>query len=170
MGAGYHGGFGDTVGSRNPDLGETRGGPLARDEDTRIFKPVQYVGTVKVDGIERDVSRRVYQRNDIDFDRIDPDTGETNLQRMLKGNAPIGRDGKPIELHHILQKEVGPMVEIHEMTHREYKKILHGIISDGDSFRNDKTLDSQYRNFKRAYWKWRANGYLEANKSGGFRK
>ena len=83
---------------------------------------------------------------------------------MLKGNAPIGRDGKPIEIHHILQKEVGPMVEIHETTHQEYKRILHGLRGVGESFRNDKDLDSQYRNFKRAYWRWRAQQYLKGKK------
>lgn len=102
MGAGYHGGFGASKGSHIRK---------------RIFTPVQFNGTVKVNGIERNVSRRVYQRNDILFSYVDKDTGLTNLQRMLKGYAPYGRDGKPLELHHILQKEVGPVVEIHETTH-----------------------------------------------------
>lgn len=81
MGAGYLGGFGNTKGS------QTR---------KQIFTPVWYEGTVKVNGVERDVSRRVYQRNDIDFNYIDEDTGETNLQRMLRGNAPYGRDKKTV--------------------------------------------------------------------------
>lgn len=145
MGAGFHGGFGSTQGSVLRKV---------------IFTKVQFNGSVKVRGEVRDVSRRVYQRDDIDFNYVDADTGKTNLQRMLNGNAPYGRDGKPLELHHILQKEVGPMVEIHETTHLEYKRILHGLRGKGDSFRNDKILDSQYRNFKRAYWKWRAHQYL----------
>ena len=56
------------------------------------------------------------------------------------------------------------MVEIHETTHQEYKRILHGLKGSGESFRNDKELDSQYRNFKRAYWKWRAQQYLGGKK------
>ena len=152
MGAGFHGGFGATKGSGSANINK------------KIFTPVKYEGTVKVNGTERDVSRKVYQRNDINFNYVDKDTGETNLQRMLRGNAPIGRDGRPLELHHILQKEVGPMVEIHEVTHKEYKKILHGLKGSGDSFRNDKDLDSQYRNFKRAYWKWRAEQYMGGKK------
>ncbi len=79
---------------------------------------------------------------------------------MLNGKVTYGRDEKPIELHHILQKEVGPMVEIHETTHQEYKKILRGLVGNGDSFRNNKVLDCQYRNFKRAYWKWRGKQYI----------
>ncbi len=155
MGAGLYGGFGATLGIRATSMYKPK-----------RFTPVSFKGTVKVEGVERDVSRRVYQRNDINFHRIDKDTGETNLQRMLRGVAPIGRDGKPIELHHILQKEVGSMVEIHETTHREYKRILHGLRGDGESFRNDKILDSQYRLFKRLYWKWRAQTYLGGNNNG----
>ena len=131
---------------------------------SKIFTLVRFEGTVKVNGEIRDVSRRVYQRNDIDFDYVDKDTGQTNLQRMLNGNAPYGRDGKPLELHHVIQEEAGPMVEIHETTHQEYKRILHGLRGSGESFRNDKVLDSQYRNFKRAYWKWRAQQYMKGAK------
>ena len=149
MGAGYHGGFGNTEGSQ---IKKT------------IFALIWFVGTVKVNGIEKDVSRRIYQRNDIDFRYVDNETGETNLQRMLKGKAPFGKDGKPIELHHILQKEVGPMVEIQETTHQEYKRVLHGLRGRGESFRNNKELYNQYRNFKRLYWKWRAQQYLGGEK------
>ena len=78
--------------------------------------------------------------------------------------AENGRGGKPLELHHILQKEVGPMVEIHEATHNEYKRILHVLKGSGESFRNDKELDNQYRSFRRAYWKWRAQQYLGGEK------
>ena len=148
MGTGFHGGFGGTYGSNSYNIPK------------KIFTPVFFKGHVKVNGIEKDVSRKVYQRNDINFNYVYDATGETNLQRMLRGVAPIGKDGKPIELHHILQKELGPMVEIHETTHREYKKILHGLKSNGESFRKNKDLDAQYRNFKRAYWKWRADEYL----------
>lgn len=149
MGTGYYRGFGQTQGALNRKVSFTR---------------VKFKGTVKVNGVERDVSRRVYQRSDIDFEFIDENTGLSNLERMLKGNAPYGIDNKPIELHHILQMEIGPMVEIHETTHLEYKQILHGLVGSGNSFRNNKELDSQYRNFKRIYWKWRAQRYLERKK------
>ena len=95
MGAGYNTEFGNTNGSNsNPR-----------------FTRVNFVGSVKVDGETRDVSRRVYQRNDLDFEYVDPKTGKTNLQLMQSGRPPIGNDGKPIELHHVIQKESGPMVE-----------------------------------------------------------
>lgn len=146
MGGGAHGGFGSTQGSKG----------------FRRFTRVDYVGTVTVKGQVRDVSRRVYQRDDIDFDYHDA-KGRSNLERMEKGWAPIGNDGRPVQLHHILQTETGPMVEIRETTHREYKRTLHGLAGKGQSFRNDPTLDVQYRKFKRAYWKWRAQQHKKGS-------
>ena len=121
-----------------------------------IYTSVEYEGTVKVNGEVRDVSRKVYQRNDIDFEYFDETTGLTNLERMQAGKPPIGTDGNAIQLHHILQKEAGPMVEIREITHQEYYSQLHGLIEDGASFRNNPILNKQYNNFRRSYWKWRA--------------
>ena len=123
---------------------------------TKSYSPVEYKGSVKVNGEVRDASRRVYQRNDIDINYYDEVTGLKNLERMQAGRPPIGSDGNPIQLHHILQKEAGPMVEIRETTHQEYYLQLHGLIEDGASFRNDPILNKQYNNFRRSYWKWRA--------------
>ena len=148
MGAGAHGGFGHTRGSRS----------------TPRFTRVQYEGTVKVGGEVRDVSRRVYQRNDIDFEYVNPDTGVSNLELMRAGNAPIGNDGLPVQLHHVLQKESGPMVEIRETTHEEYARALHGLGVRGASFRRDSVLYKQYTNFRRQYWKWRARQYEEGGR------
>ncbi len=148
MGAGRHGGFKKTSGAS--EIGR--------------FRRVKYEGTVMVEGSPRDVSRRVYQRNDIDFEYIDPKTGRTNLELMKSGKPPIGTDGKPIELHHVIQMESGPVVEIRETTHREYSHQLHGLIGKGDSFRNDNLLGKQYNNFRKAYWKWRASQYLGGQK------
>ena len=61
-----------------------------------IFSPVEYKGTVKVNGEVRDVSRKVYQRNDIDFDYFDEMTGLTNMERMQAGKPPIGTDGNAV--------------------------------------------------------------------------
>ena len=83
---------------------------------------------------------------------------------MRSGNAPIGNDGKPAQLDHVLQKESGPMVEIRETTHEEYNCILHGLGIRGASFRNDPVLERQYNNFRRQYWIWRARQYQRGNK------
>ena len=44
------------IGAESHDFGNTYG---AR---KRIFTPIQFKGSVKVNGMERDVSRRVYRR------------------------------------------------------------------------------------------------------------
>ena len=147
MGAGEHGGFGHTAGSSK----------------SGIFTRTWFEGTVVVAGETRDVSRRVYQRNDIDFELRDA-TGRTNLQRMKDGNAPIGNDGQPVHLHHVIQKERGPLVEVREITHTEYHHVLHGLGISGGSFRNNKKLARQYANFRKKYWRWRAAEYLKGGK------
>ena len=133
------------------------------ERNAKIYNSAEYKGTVKVNGEIKDVSRRVYQRNDIAFNYVDETTGLTNLERMQAGKPPIGSDGNPIQLHHILQKEVGPMVEIREITHQEYYSQLHGLIEDGASFRNNPVLNKQYNNFRRSYWKWRAEQIIGGN-------
>lgn len=134
-------------------------------QKSKIFTAIYFEGTVKVDGEMRDVSRKVYQRNDIDYFKIDPATGLTNLQRMQKGKPPIGNDGNPIQLHHVIQIEKGSVVEIRETTHQEYYHTLHGLVEHGGSFRNDPILSKQFNNFRTIYWKWRAKQIMEGRKS-----
>ena len=129
--------------------------PLSSCKYSETYTPVQFEGTTKVQGEIRDISRRVYQRSDIDWDYVDKD-GLTNLQRAQKGRAPIGSDGKPVELHHLTQQEPGSMVEILSTVHDKYTSQLHGLVEDGCSFRNDPVLKRQYDNFRHNYWVWRA--------------
>lgn len=66
MGTGEHGGFGYTSGSSK----------------SKIFTRVQYEGTVTVRGEVRDISRRVYQRNDIEFAYYDSSTKRSNAENV----------------------------------------------------------------------------------------
>lgn len=90
----------------------------------------------------------------------------TDLELMKSGKAPIGKDGKPINLHHLIQKEPGTMLEILHTTHKEYHKVLHQLVEKGDSFRNNPELQQQYDNFRRKYWMWRAEEYEKSLKGG----
>jgi len=123
---------------------------------TRNYEIYEYEGTTKVAGVEQDVSRRIYQRTDIDPTRIEPKSGKTNLELMKKGRAPYLNDGSQVNLHHTIQMEPGPLVEMSAAQHDEYTAVLHGIIDDGESFRNVKVLDSQFNNFRQNYWKEQA--------------
>ncbi|MBC2159382.1 hypothetical protein HCB21_06350 [Listeria booriae] len=125
------------------------------------YKAFDIEGKVKVGGKEVDISRRVYQ-TDIDFDYVSKNPkakGMTNGELMKKGRAPyiIDANGNEslVELHHLIQKEPGSMVEISEMAHDTYSKQLHGLVEDGASFRNNPDLEKQYNNFRSNYWKWR---------------
>jgi len=113
--------------------------------------------------------RKVYSAGDYELGKpktVDPkfvdksirqklDDGWTNLDLMKNGNAPIGVDGRPINLHHILGEEPGAMVEILGSTHSKYHGTLHGLVSDGNSFRNNRALKNQYETFRKRYWKWK---------------
>ncbi|AYK65169.1 hypothetical protein D9C11_06380 [Bacillus subtilis subsp. subtilis] len=123
------------------------------------YRAVEIDGKVKVKGQPRDVSRRVYTMKDIDINRVDPDTGKTNLQIMKKGDAPYANDGTKVNLHHLIQEESGTMLEIPESWHNKYSKVLHGLKGNGQSFRNDPILEKQYNNFRKRYWKWRARQF-----------
>lgn len=50
---------------------------------------------------------------------------ETNLQRMKRGLAPIGRDGRPMELHHIGQHPDSPLAELESTVHRSNAEKLN---------------------------------------------
>jgi hypothetical protein len=80
--------------------------------------------------------------------------GATNLQLMLLGHAPIGPDGAFVNLHHLIGKEPGPLVEIFARDHRKYSKELHAIIED--SFRNYPSLQYAFDKYRESYWKLRA--------------
>ncbi len=51
------------------------------------------------------------------------------------------------------------MVEIPSSVHQNNFKVLHGLKKGGESFRNDKELRLQYNNFRKSYWKWRAEQF-----------
>lgn len=78
---------------------------------------------------------------------------------MKKGNAPIGVDGNFVNLHHIIGKEPGPMIELFGDTHRNFTKQLHNIVEDGRSFRRNSDLKKGYEKFRKQYWKNRAKDF-----------
>ena len=70
-------------------------------------------------------------RNDIDLKQTD-DMGQSNLERMEKGNAPLDKSDKPIELHHIGQKSDSPLAELSSEEHRGngHSSILHDVTQE----------------------------------------
>lgn len=68
---------------------------------------------------------KVYQRNDIiDPNKVDA-LGRTNLQRMKDGLAPIGPNGKSVNLHHMTQTNDSAIAEITQTFHQQNSKVIH---------------------------------------------
>jgi hypothetical protein len=98
---------------------------------------------------------KVYQRNGlIDPKRTDA-LGRSNVDRMKQGLAPIGPDGKPINLHHTTQSPGGPVAEITQTFHQEYREIMHINPNTIPSGINRVDFDA----WRRAYWLSRARDF-----------
>ncbi len=100
--------------------------------------------------------RKVYQRDDLIDIALTDETGRTNLQRMEKGLAPLGPDGKSLNLHHTIQKDPGPVVEITETMHQQFSKELH-INPNTTPSNVDRDVFNAWR---KKYWKNRAKDFL----------
>ncbi|WP_447957866.1 HNH/ENDO VII family nuclease [Vreelandella sp. EE7] len=116
----------------------------------RVYKNLTDIDPGAPSFVDRSVHRSIRQKiND----------GWTNVDLMRQGYAPIGSDGKQMNLHHILGQESGPMVELTTTTHQNFSRQLHGLIEDGRSFRNDPVLNRQYNKFRGEWWKKRAEDF-----------
>ncbi|WP_425147053.1 HNH/ENDO VII family nuclease [Deinococcus sp.] len=106
--------------------------------------------------------RSVYQRDDLfdpNFIDLNDVLQRTNLQRMRAGNAPIGYDGKSVNLHHLTQDEPGAIAEVGGVFHSDNTGTLHGFPPGGQSFRNDPALDRQFSNWAARYWRAQARDF-----------
>ncbi|SET16721.1 HNH/ENDO VII family nuclease [[Clostridium] polysaccharolyticum] len=98
---------------------------------------------------------KVYQRNDL-FDPAQvsswKDRGKTvtgtNVERMAGGRAPIGYDGKSVNLHHLLQTPDGPIVEVSQSFHNKYYSTIHMNIGQSPSIINRDV----FKRWKSDYW------------------
>lgn len=84
--------------------------------------------------------------------------GATNLDLMKKGNAPIGTDGRQINLHHIFGFEPGPIIEMEATAHMQQYKEFHNMIKE--SFRNEGKLGPKFDAFRKKYWMERAKDFI----------
>ncbi|WP_200900521.1 HNH/ENDO VII family nuclease, partial [Serratia marcescens] len=99
---------------------------------------------------------KVYQRNDLfDPHYVDPKSGKTNIQLMDAGRAPIGTDGKPVNLHHMLQRQDGPIAEATQSFYKEN----HGVIHISDNSIPSGINRAEFNKWRSDYWKERAAGF-----------
>ena len=99
--------------------------------------------------VEKDVNGRpCFQRTDIDYNAKD-DFGKTNKERMLDGKAPLA-DGKPVELHHIGQRQDSPLAELTFNEHKSNYSNLHEVPPQSSQI--DR---GEFRKEKAEYWRMR---------------
>ncbi len=142
-------------------------GPTLKDELLLFAKGFKSdrlnVGGGKVNGNRKWIKTtnfknvKVYQRNDI----IDPNKkdamGRTNIDKMRKGLAPLGPDGKSINLHHTTQRNSSSIAEVTQTFHKENSAVIHI---------NPNTMPSginrtEFNRWRTNYWKHRANDFSE---------
>jgi len=95
----------------------------------------------------------VAQRNSTFFPHVKDALGRSNVERMKQGLAPIGKDGKPVELHHLKQKDNGIIIELTSREHNINSKILHRYKRESEIDRN------VFNRFKKQYWQERAKDF-----------
>ncbi|MCC6781468.1 MAG: HNH/ENDO VII family nuclease [Planctomycetes bacterium] len=87
---------------------------------------------------------------------IDPSrrarSGETSLELMRRGRAPLGPDEIPIQLHHVSQDDDGVILELPGSFHQEHSGILH----EPGSTRIDRLA---FARWKQRYWRCRARAF-----------
>ena len=78
---------------------------------------------------------------------------KNNISLMKKGLAPLGNDGKKVNLHHLKQQKNGALVELTQTEHNRHSAVLHRYVKTGSEI-TDRNRNFQI--FKKQYWKSRA--------------
>lgn len=98
---------------------------------------------------------RVYQRSDLIDPNLVDDIGRTNLHRMQNGLAPVGPDGRSLQLHHMTQRQNGAIAEITATMHQQNSRVLHINPNNIPSGINRSAFDV----WRADYWTWRAKDF-----------
>lgn len=110
-------------------------------EEATVYKDLNLV--------EKDVNGRpCFLRTDIDYNAKD-ELGKTNKNRMLDGKPPLA-DGKPVELHHIGQRQDSPLAELTFNEHKSNYSNLHEVPPQSSQI--DR---GEFRKEKAEYWRMR---------------
>ncbi len=99
---------------------------------------------------------KVYQRDDLIDPNLTDAFGRTNVDRMKKGLAPIGPDGKSMELHHMTQRQSGSIAEVTKTFHNSNYSTIHINMGRMPSGINRK----EFGKWRGSYWKNRANDFI----------
>lgn len=89
--------------------------------------------------------------NTFDFYFVDKQ-GRTNIQRMEQKLAPIGIDGKSVNIHPLDQTNNGSVIEITATEHQQNYSKLHTNTGQSPSQINRSEFDK----WKGEYWVWQS--------------
>lgn len=119
------------------------------------MRPEEYAIFNKAGLTPQMVNGRVcFLRNDIDPNYTDA-MGRTNSQRMAQGLAPLdSATGQPIELHHVGQKQDGPLAEL---TMEEHRMTPNNIILHPTRNGSEVEHGNDWNQEKASHWKARAD-------------
>jgi len=131
----------------NGHFGQCTMGDQAELEKQRVEKIGDGKKNVDVNGKNVIMDNSTFDPNFVDKQ------GRTNIQRMKQGLAPIGTDGKSVNIHHIDQTDNGAVMEIIATEHQHNYSNLHTNIGQSPSQINR----TKFNNWRRNYWKWRSN-------------
>ncbi|UZQ51471.1 HNH/ENDO VII family nuclease [Clostridium kluyveri] len=79
----------------------------------------------------------------------------TNVERMASGRAPIGYDGKTINLHHLTQTQSGSIAEVSQSFHQKNYSTIHINTGELPSGINRGVFDT----WREDYWINKANDF-----------
>ncbi len=98
---------------------------------------------------------KVFQRGDLIDPKLIDSAGRSNIQRMQKGLAPMGPDGKSMNLHHMTQRQQGSIAEVTQSFH----KGNHGTIHINPSSIPSGISRKAFNKWRTSYWKSRAKDF-----------
>ncbi|WP_327295252.1 MULTISPECIES: HNH/ENDO VII family nuclease [unclassified Streptomyces] len=87
----------------------------------------------------------------------DRDAAGKDLKRMQQGLAPMGPDDMPLNLHHMLQTQDGPMAEVTKKMHLDEN--YHQLHWKSGSKIPSGIDRPEFDKWKKLYWKDRAKGF-----------
>lgn len=121
--------------------------PLGLQKTARSAADESGSKTVDVNGKSVIMDSSIFDPNFVDKQ------GRTNVQRMEQGLAPIGTDGKSVNIHHIDQTNNGTVMEITATEHQQNYSKLHTNIGQSPSQINR----TEFNRWRREYWEWRSH-------------
>jgi hypothetical protein len=86
----------------------------------------------------------------------------SNVERMREGLAPLGKDGNPINLHHMKQQINGVIVEASHTEHKNNSGSWHRYSRISEIDRDD------FNRTRSAYWKERAKDFEFRGQNAGY--